>query len=89
MTEDTRVDRVLGLFHELLKKASRGWILRVHVQQTRHVLIRGVGGLDIAVLIHAGNGLRSSVVGILNEHDLFSVVLYVFVHNYECWSEHH
>jgi hypothetical protein len=29
--------------------------------------------------------LQSSVVGILNEHDLFSVVLYVFVHNYECF----
>ena len=26
------------------------------------------------VRIHAGNGLQSSVVGILNEHDLFSVV---------------
>ena len=30
-------------------------------------------------------GAAHGVVGILNEHDLFSVVLYVFVHNYECF----
>ena len=79
---------ILGLLHELLEEGFECRILRIHVEQVRHVLLGRFDRVEIAHRIHSRNGTDASVVGLLNEHDLFGVVRLFFVHNYDNFKSH-
>ena len=86
--ENARVRGVLGLLHELLEEGFECRILRIHVEQIRHVLLSRLDRVEIAYRIHSRDGSDAAVVGLLNEHDLFGVVRLFFVHNYDGFKQH-
>ena len=86
--ENARMRGAFGLLHELLEESFERRILRIHVEQVRHVLLGGFDRVEIAHRIHTRNGPDTTVVGLLNEHDLFGVVRLFFVHNYDDFKSH-
>ena len=86
--ENARMRGAFGLLHELLEESFERRILRIHVEQVRHVLLGRFDGVEIAHRIHTRNGPDTTVVGLLNEHDLFGVVRLFFVHNYDDFRSH-
>lgn len=79
---------VLGLLHELLEEGFEHRVLRIHVEQIRHVLSGRFDRVEIAYRIHSRDGSDAAVIGLLNEHDLLGVVRFFFVHNYDDFKLH-
>ena len=79
---------VLGLLHELLEEGFERRILRIHVEQIRHVLSGRFDRVEVTYRIHSRDGSDAAVVGLLNEHDLLGVVRLFFVHNYDNFKLH-
>ncbi len=86
--ENARVRGILCLLHELLEESFECRILRVHVEQVRHVLLRRFDRVEITHRIHSRDGSDASVTGLLNEHDLLGIVRLFFVHNYDDFKLH-